>query len=598
MRAIKLLLSAVMILFLLPACRKADKTDGPGETIVNDGDKVVASVRGVVVNENNVPVQGATVVCGTATTSTDAYGAFTFKSISISQNNGYVKVTKAGYFNGNRSFITTAGRTHNLRIKLLPKTITGNFSASSGGTVTLSTGSKVTFASNSITDASGNSYTGTVNVSMAWIDPTSADLGSVIPGDLRGITTAGYERALATYGMLGVELTSASGQVLKIASGKQAEMSIPIPAALQSSAPSSIPLWHFDETKGRWVEEGSATKSGTSYTGKVSHFSFWNCDFPMPGVTLCVNVVNQFNQPLNNATIRLRLINNPTSISYGNTDSLGNVCGLVPTGETIRMEILNICGVVVYTQDIGPFGANTSINVVANISTSNSLTITGTVVNCAGNPVSSGSVFVLAGGGNTYNFPVTAGSFSGSILNCSGTPVTYSVIGIDYATSQNGGTYTFTSNGGTLNTGQLSACGTVLSQFVNMTIDGVPYTWTVPGDSIVTWDQGAFFPYTYYSMIEAYKSVPTMGMGLVVGIQHNGSTGVLPIGQSAMSASLTPPSNSFQSTQITTVNPTVNLTEVGPRITGYLAGNYSINMLFLPGFVIRNVTCNFRVRRP
>ena len=101
---------------------------------------------------------------------------------------------------------TTAGRTHNVRIQLLPKTNTGSFSAPSGGTINFRR-CKIGYACIVVVDASGIAYNGTVNVAMTWIDPTAPNLGSIVMGDLRGITTAGVERGLSTYGMLGVELT-------------------------------------------------------------------------------------------------------------------------------------------------------------------------------------------------------------------------------------------------------------------------------------------------------------------------------------------------------------------------------------------------------
>ena len=147
-----------------------------------------------------------------------------------------------------------------MRVKLIPKSISGNFSGSLGGTINLSNGSKLVMPASAVVDGAGNPYTSTVDVAMTWIDPTSTDLPYIMPGDLRGITTGGEERGLQTFGMIGVELTGAGGVPLKIANGKSAELSFPIPAALSSTAPASIDLWHFDELTGRWKQEGQATK--------------------------------------------------------------------------------------------------------------------------------------------------------------------------------------------------------------------------------------------------------------------------------------------------------------------------------------------------
>jgi hypothetical protein len=97
-----------------------------------------------------------------------------YLNLSISQfpkNNTHIKVVYSGYFDCNRSLMSTANGTSHVRIKFLPKTIT----ASSGGTVSLATGAAVNFPANAIVDASGSTYSGIVNVAMAYINPTATD---------------------------------------------------------------------------------------------------------------------------------------------------------------------------------------------------------------------------------------------------------------------------------------------------------------------------------------------------------------------------------------------------------------------------------------
>lgn len=206
-RYIFLFVISFLLLVTISCQREADSTGfGGGTNGSGDNIMVIAGVRGTVIDENNQPVGGTSVSSGSNTTTTDRYGVFQFSNISLSKANGYVKVEKPGYFTGNRSFVTTAGRIHNVRIRLLPKINSGNFVAVTGGTITLGSGAKLVIPASAITDASGNSYNGTVNVAMTWIDPTSANLPEIVPGDLRGLTTSGEERGLETYGMIGVEM--------------------------------------------------------------------------------------------------------------------------------------------------------------------------------------------------------------------------------------------------------------------------------------------------------------------------------------------------------------------------------------------------------
>lgn len=68
-------------------------------------------------------------------------------------------------------------------------------------------------------------------------------------------------------------MQSTNGQKLQIASGKKVKMSNKVPNELLDKAPSTIPLWYFDESLGYWIEKGEAHLVNDSYVGEVGHFS-------------------------------------------------------------------------------------------------------------------------------------------------------------------------------------------------------------------------------------------------------------------------------------------------------------------------------------
>ena len=59
-----------------------------------------------------------------------------------------------------------------------------------------------------------------------------------------------------------------------------------------------MPLWYFDEDGGYWIEDGVATLQGNTYVGEVTHFTFWNYDFPYPSATLCITLQDESGNPL------------------------------------------------------------------------------------------------------------------------------------------------------------------------------------------------------------------------------------------------------------------------------------------------------------
>jgi hypothetical protein len=589
---------AVLFLFfsilMITGCQKEISTPGTGGNPnpgVNDNEMVTGGVSGIVVDENDQPVSGVTVTSGANTTTTDRYGSFRFRNISLSKANGTVKVVRNGYFTAYRSFYSVAGRINNVRIKLLPKTNTGNFNAATGGTVSMAGGVKLVMPATAVTDAGGAAYSGQVNVAMTWIDPGSTDLPYVVMGDLRGITTGGEERGLSTYGMIGVEMTNGSGQPLKIATGKTAELTFPIPASLQGNAPATIDLWHFDEATARWKQEGTATKTGNNYVANVSHFSFWNCDAPFPLIDLCMSLVSPNNVPLNNVEVRIkRLVNN--TYGYGRTDSMGNLCGKVPKNEALLLEVLDLCNNVVYSQNIGPFSSNTTLPpITVNLPVPNSLVITGTITNCANANVTNGAALIYIAGGNHYTVPVTNGTFTLSLVRCSGGTLNFTVLGVDYIGLQQSVPVGGSGTSGIINVGTIQACGTSSTQYIEFLVDGIPVNFANPPDVFNYTDSVSSPPFSNSASIYAYRQNAGTTLYSSVSYKHNGTVANgLPLNSVFLNGG-----TGFISQQIITANPTMNLTAYGPPITGFAEGNFAIQMNF--GGTTRNVICNFKVRR-
>ena len=117
-RNLSFLFLLISSIFLFNACQREIEGGGapaptptPPGPVVNDAIMVTGGVNGIVVDENNQPVAGVTVTSGTASTTTDRYGAFKFRNISLSKANATVKVIKNGYFNAFRSFPATAAVT-------------------------------------------------------------------------------------------------------------------------------------------------------------------------------------------------------------------------------------------------------------------------------------------------------------------------------------------------------------------------------------------------------------------------------------------------------------------------------------------------------
>jgi hypothetical protein len=448
----------------------------PTETDVT----VTASIQGRVTDQSGLPVKAATVTSGPNTVQTDINGIFRFAAIQTSKYFGYIKISKTGFFSGSRTIVTSTTGANYVEVELLPRTGPGQFDAATGATITSTAGNSVTLLANSIVTASSNAtYSGTVNVYSSFIDPTDSKMNSHMPGDLRGTDTSGRTVGLQSFGMVAVELEGSAGEKLQLASGKTATISFPIPASLLSAAPATIPLWYYNDTTGKWIEQGIATKNGSNYIGNVSHFTYWNCDWPSDIVYFTANIKDQTGNPL--AYARLDITNTTTNgIQTTYSDSVGSLNGWVFKNTVLSFAVVDNCGTSLVTKSEGPFTANQDLGtftVTAN--PDQMVTVHGTVVDCGNSPVANGFVSITLDGLN-YGAAVTNGNFSASILKCSGNSTNLQMQAGDYTTQMLSDTIILAVTGGDLNAGQLTACSVHFDEYFIYNIDGNTYNITDP----------------------------------------------------------------------------------------------------------------------
>lgn len=483
------LLFAFLIVVLISSCQRELSSNTLMPTPSQE--LVATTIVGRITDEQNKPIMGATVKAGTNSTVTDANGNFKIANANVYAQAAVVKVEKAGYFKGSRTFYARQYQEQYVDIILLTKQSVGEIPSTTGGSITLGNGSALTLPSNSVVNASsGASYSGPVAVAMAWIDPTSPNLQRQMPGDLRGIDANNVEQGLKSYGMLDVELTGTNGEKLQIAAGKKASLSFPLPTAVQGSAPSSIALWSFNDATGIWQQEGNAVRTGNFYKAEVGHFSFWNCDAPFPLANFDAVFTDQNQQPLKNVLVSIIMANGYTACSW--TDSSGYIYGKVPSNENLTLQLKSDydCATPFFTQNISPMATgtnNTLGHITVTIVAASAVTVSGTVVDCSNLPFSNGFVDIKVGAFKNYRAALSnTGSFSLSFVDCSSTPtITYCATNL--SSSQQSAPVSAVLAAGNNTLGQISACGISTEKFIHYTLDGIDYSIIAPGDSISTY---------------------------------------------------------------------------------------------------------------
>ncbi|MFK7771820.1 MAG: carboxypeptidase regulatory-like domain-containing protein [Saprospiraceae bacterium] len=481
MKKIILLMLAGVLAFA--SCKKDTIVIDPTPPIDNTRNfvQVNTSLAGQVVDKDNTPITNALVSFGTETITTDENGIFTFENVTVLENRAYVKVEKDGYFHGSRTFFAYANQRSNVKISLLEKTIQGTVGAS-GGTVTTPEGVKLEFPANAVVDVNGNPYTGTVQVAAQYLDPTADNIESIMPGDLRGITTENVEEGLTTYGMVAVELLGSNGDLLNVADGKTVQLTMPVGNTQLSSAPAEIPLWYFDETSGVWKEEGKATLQGNEYVGDVSHFTFWNCDVNwdliyLDGTVLLDGVI------LEGSLVCLSFDNGGWNSSACDYTSTGGVfSGQVPTNTTFTINVYGPAGncgnSAFYTAEIGPFTADVTLDAIdldGSTINESTLQVVGSMVDCDNNPVTNGYAKITVGYYTFYSYS-TDGTIDFTFIHC-GTltgEVEVTFYDLDGATRSEPVTYAISNN---IDLGEVQACIT-LDEYIIFEYNDTTYTMT------------------------------------------------------------------------------------------------------------------------
>ncbi|PZR22481.1 MAG: hypothetical protein DI535_26100 [Citrobacter freundii] len=275
------LLPLLLLSFIFVRCNKDDHPQqGNNTSLFRTGRTMIS---GVVVDANNQPVSRAGIVFKNQTYFSDDNGMFMLPEMEVDADRTYIICKKDGYFNSARATETVDGGLTYFIIRLVKKNNIKQFTAANGINATIDNGAKVQIPASAIVNANGQVYSGTVVMTSRYIDPTVRNFSEYMPGgDFEAVTTENREVELYSFGASEVLLEGTAQQKLQLKAGTEATLTLPIAASQLASAPTTIPLWYFDEQKGKWIEEGSASRQGNVYVGKVKHFSSWNADKPLP----------------------------------------------------------------------------------------------------------------------------------------------------------------------------------------------------------------------------------------------------------------------------------------------------------------------------
>lgn len=439
------------------------------------GDKVEASVVGKVTDIWGNALPDASVSIAGKMLKTDAMGIFVLPNHLLDNSGTLIRVSREGFIDGARFVFPHLNGKSYIDIHLLESSYVDDFDADSKEETGFQ-GCRIEIPAGAIATANGSPYHGRVYIFAAWLDPTSALTFNTMPGDLRAIDAQGHAKILKTYGMMAIELISDTGEKLNLLAGKTAKLTFPVPSSMVSTAPAIIPLWHFNTTNGYWEESGTASLKNGKYEAEVSHFSFWNCDYPNNFVGIKMRIVNGDGTPLSNLQVAIESTGFGTGKDF--TDNEGLVSGFIPSGESLKLNIMDRCGNIVYQRDIGPYYSDSDLGKIY-IQNLNTITVSGVLTDCNGAPIPNGLATLAMVGDSVqvYTFTNDAGVFTFNFPKC-GSPSIVKVAGYNLNNLTQSALQPVILSGATTNTGMISVC-VPLDEFMTFTCNGFTQTFTL-----------------------------------------------------------------------------------------------------------------------
>jgi hypothetical protein len=592
-KIVSLVLIATLAFF---SCRKPSGSNPVGTKFENTT-LVNATITGQVFDDAGVPMANAKVTTGNHTYTTGANGVFFFNKINTLQAATLVTVEKPGYFAGYRTLYIQKNTDNHTKIRVMKMDNTQTFTSTSDASIGANNGAVINIAKNSIMSvATGKPYSGIVKIDAKMISAVDANIAQLTPGALRGINNAGEENALGTFGMLAVEMKDASGNALQIATGSTAEIRMPIAAAQLAVAPAVIPLWHFDVAKAMWVEDGQATKVGNEYIGRVSHFSYWNCDYPTNIVMFDVTITDSATgNPLSGVQVQLVCGNATAGTRSDWTGSAGTVSGGIPKNAPFTMNLIDNCGNIFYTQTFTTTTANISLGTIAvNLPAISSATITGNVIDCNSASLANAMVILTNGVQSSIVYTDALGNFSHTTTLCA-FPTVYTLEAFN-PTTYVSGSISSSVNVGANAVGTVTACGTINEYIAYSIADGTAtnnYSFVVPDNF------GSYYnaPKTTINASSSQAAGTTSYKSVNFDFDGAGTVGAHNLTQFSHYSVVNNTTNYVSSDSAVSIAVPINITQYSPVINGFISGNFngSFTTTFPTGTY--TITGNFNVKR-
>lgn len=251
------------------------------------------------------------------------------------------------------------------------------------------------------------------NFRFTYLANTTEYVQDLQPGDMRGINANGEKVMLQPYMMA---FFRREVPRVEMAPNKWMEVTVPIPASAQLTAPYTAPLWMYDREKGVWREQGTATRSGGEYVFKMTRFGLYSVAAATAMVYLHAVVTDGNSQRLPYQEIVITP-GDATAWPYSVfTDNTGEFSAYVPYNAKLSLKMEYACNAYSDAITVDPLVRNSWMTLVMQLNT-DKVQASGTATDCDDQPMKKGRIDLTIQG-FAYSFPVKDGKYAFSLPVC------------------------------------------------------------------------------------------------------------------------------------------------------------------------------------
>jgi hypothetical protein len=256
----------------------------------------------VIASDGSGGVPNAAIEMGTVQTISAADGSYSLSVPAIDR--AVVRVEANGFAENIRIARVVAGQSTPLTVQLVKVGVTQTVAVASGGTVNVPNSvAQVVIPANGLIPQTGGSPVANVGFSVTPI--AVATTTNNMPGDFTAVS-GGSIGQLQSFGAMLIDVRDGSNVRYGLAPGSTAVIRIPV-STRSANVPATIPLFYFDDSTGRWVQDVTATLVGTGadryYEGTVSRLSYWNADLVTETIFVNGCVQSESGQPAGNVLV-------------------------------------------------------------------------------------------------------------------------------------------------------------------------------------------------------------------------------------------------------------------------------------------------------